>query len=181
VPIPEPGTYRPLKFIPPPGVTEKQAKQDQLAACYGVTMPTQQLSESEISTMRQLLAQHDSGARKMTIHDLNNPPKAQYRYQKFPMMVYDLEHSYPSRDEQKPKPNSLGMETVHVPAKVVTKIVESEEGLQEAVATGWSTEAPTFTEERHEPLSAQYANEASRVDDQIEEQRAKRAYNRKVA
>jgi hypothetical protein len=59
--------------------------------------------------------------------------------------------------------------------------VESEEGLQEAVATGWSTEAPTFTEERHEPLSAQYANEASRVDDQIEEQRAKRAYNRKVA
>jgi len=144
-------------------------------------MPAQEFSEVELSHMRQILSQHDAGARKMTIHDLNNPPKSQYRFQKFPMMVYDLEHSYPSTNEQRPKPNSLGTETVHVPAKIVRMVVQSEDELQHALAQGWSEQAPAFSEEREEPLSAQYAGEAERLDTQIEEQRAKRPYNRKVA
>lgn len=134
-------------------------------------MPAQQLSESEVMHMRQILAQHDSQHKPMTTTDLNNPPKEQYRFQKFPMMVYDLNNSYPSRDEQRPKSNSLGFETVHVPAKVLAKVIHSDEELQYVLANGWSEQAPAFNEEREEPLSAKYQNEASRVDAVIEEQR----------
>lgn len=165
MPIPEPGRYRPSNL------TKKQ-QQEQLAACYGVSMSTQQFSDAEVERMRQILASHDSQAKKSTIHDLNNPPKEQYRFQKFPMMVYDLQGSYPSRDEERPKSNSLGFETVHVPAKVISKVVSSDQELESSINLGWSIEAPSFTEEREEPLSAKYANEAGRIDAQIEEKRS---------
>jgi hypothetical protein len=181
MPIPEPAAYLPAKLITPPGITAKQAKQDQLAAIYGVNMANQQLTETDYAQMRNMLSQHDSQSKKMTIHDLNNPPREQYRFQKFPMMVYDLTHSYPSRNEQRPKANSLGMETVHMPAKVVSRTVNSDEELEEALNAGWSQQAPAFTEEREEPLNASYAGEAARIDEQIEEQRVKRTYNRKTA
>ena len=73
------------------------------------------------------------------------------------------------------------MEIVHVPAKVVSRTVNSDEELEDALNEGWSAQAPAFTEEREEPLSAKYANEANRVDEQLKEQRIKRAYNRKTA
>lgn len=175
MPIPPPSAYRPSNLT-------KQQQKEALAACYGVSdMPTEQLSASEIERMRHILAQHDSESKKTSIHDLNNPPRASYQFKKFPMMVYDLGNSYPSHDEQRPKANSLSMETVHVAAKVISATVHSEEQLQEAIAGGWSEDAPTFSEEREEYLSTALANEASAVDAQIEEQRAKRPYNRKAA
>jgi hypothetical protein len=86
MPIPA-GQYRPSNLT-------KQQRQEQLAAIYGVSMP---LTETEIARMRQLVLEHDSQAKKATIHDLNNPPKEQYRFQKFPMVVYDHQSSSPAR------------------------------------------------------------------------------------
>lgn len=174
MPIPEPGAYRPSNLT-------KAQQQEQLAACYGVNMSTQQLSSGEIERMRHILAQHDSEAKKTTIHDLNNPPRQAYHFQKFPMMVYNHERSYPSRDETRPKPNGAGTEVIHIPAKVASILIRSEEELASAVEDGWTQEAPAFNEEREEPLSAKYANEAERIDAEIEAGRPKRAYNRKVA
>ena len=141
-------------------------------------MTASQLTETEVAHMRQLLAQHDNGHKPMTTTDLNNPPKEQYRFQKFPMMVYDLSKSYPSYEKDEPRRNGMGIESVHYPAKVVSRTVHSEDELQHFLGEGWSEQAPIYTEEREEPLSAKYANEASRVDAQIEEQRAKRGPGR---
>lgn len=143
-------------------------------------MPTQQLTEPEIQAMRTILAQHDSQHQPMTTLDLNNPPRVQYRFQKFPMTVYNHEQSYPSHDVEQPKQNSLGFETVHVPARVVNAIVNSDEELQQFIDSGWSDQAPAFTEEREEHLSAKYENEAARFQEQIEERR-KVGRPRKVA
>lgn len=167
MPIPEPGAYRPSNL------TKKQ-QQEQLAAVYGVPMQTQQLTEVEAAQMRQILARHDSESKPVQIHDLNRPPQAPYRFQKFPMMVYDLENSYPSRDEDQARRNGMGIESVHIPAKVVSAIVNSEDELEQLLATGWSEQAPAFSEEREETLSAKYQNEANRVDEQIEAKRSKR-------
>lgn len=141
-------------------------------------MPTQQLSESEVAHMRKILAQHDSEHKPMRVFDLNSPPREQYRFQKFPMMVYDLANSNPSYEEDQPRRNGMGIETVHVPARVISRTVNSEEELQEAIAQGWSEQAPAYSEDRAEPLSSKYASEAGRVDAQIEEQRVKRGPGR---
>ena len=119
----------------------------------------QELSFEEVARMRQIVAQFDADRKPMSTVDLNNPPREQYRFQKFPMMVYDLTRS--------------------TPAKVFHKTADSEEELQDLIEAGWSVQAPEFTEEREEPLSPQYQAEAARVDDQIETLRQKRAYNRK--
>ena len=176
MPIPPPERYAPSTL------TKKQ-QQEQLAVCYGVNMSpvdTQiPLSASEIERMRHIIAQHDSETKKATIHDLNNPPKEPYKFQKFPMMVYDLEHSHPAQDVKQPKVNGMGTEVVHIPAKVVSQVVRSEEQLRAALAGGWSEEAPVFTEEREEPLKVAYASEAGQIDAVIEANRPKRHYNRK--
>jgi hypothetical protein len=174
MPIPDPGCFRPMKFVAPPGVTEKEAKQAQLAAVYGVTMPVQQLSETEVANLRAILAQHDSEHKPMVTMDLNNPPKAPYRYQPFPKMIYDLNASHAARDERKPRELASGgvvMETVHIPAKVVTRRVESQEELDAALAEGWSQQAPNFTAEQEIPLKAAYAAEAGQIDEEIERRR----------
>jgi hypothetical protein len=139
VPIPEPGRYRPSNLT-------KQQRQQELAAAYGVPMP-QQLSESDYEHMRILLAQHESERKPVTIVDLNNPPRAAYRHQKFPMMVYDLEHS--TRE------------------KVVTGLVHSEKELMQALEDGWSENAPEYREERVEPLKATLQAEADQIDEQL--------------
>lgn len=145
-------------------LTKKQ-QQEQLAAVYGVPMP-QQLTEVEVNQMRQILAQHDSQNKPMTTIDLNNPPKEPYRFQKFPMMVYDLEHSHPARSEEQLQRNNTLLE-VHIPAKVVFATVGSEDELQSALQAGWSDKAPDFTAEEETPLSPRYAGEAARLDEQI--------------
>lgn len=158
MPIPPPERYAPSNL------TKKQ-QQEQLAACYGVTMPTaeQPLSELEVAHMRKILAQHDSAAPKVKIHDLNNPPKDPYRFQRFPLTVYDLKNSHPAQDKQQPKANSLGHETVHVPAKVISRIVQSEGELEDALAAGWSEAAPSFGAEPDNSLDPKWAGEARRV------------------
>lgn len=159
MPIPPPARYAPSNL------TKKQ-QQEQLAVCYGVNM-SEQLTATEVEKMRHIVAQHDSTSNKTTIHDLNNPPKEPYRFQKFPLTVYDLKASYPSRDEDRPKPNGAGRELVHIPAKLVTKLVHSEADLRESIEDGWSEEAPAFGAEPDNTLSAKYASEAGRVQAKI--------------
>jgi len=137
--------------IPPPeryiksNLTREQ-REEQLAIVYGVTV--NQLSHEEIERMRQIVQQHDGERKPMQIVDLNNPPKEPYRFQEFPMMVYDLTHS--------------------APGHVVSKLVHSEVELQASLEKGWTKQAPAFSDERIEPLSASYQAEASRIDRQIE-------------
>jgi hypothetical protein len=164
MPIPEPGSIRRSNLT-------KQQQQDQLAAIYGVTMPTQQLSEQEVAHMRQILAQHDSEHKPMQVFDLNNPPKEQYHFQKFPMMLYDHANSHPAYDEERPSRVGMGTDTFHVPAKVITLVVETEEQLQRALGDGWSEEAPEFRETPNEHLSAKLAAEAEKVQEQIDARR----------
>lgn len=40
--------------------------------------------------MRQIVQMNDAQRKPMQTIDLNNPPKEPYRFQKFPMIVYDL-------------------------------------------------------------------------------------------
>lgn len=126
-------------------------------------MSPEPITATDIEKMRHLVAQHDSTSKKTTIHDLNNPPKEPYRFQKFPMMVYDLKNSHPAKDVTRPKANGAGTELVHIPAKVVTQVIRSEEQLQAALDGGWSEEAPAFGAEPDNTLSPKYASEAGRV------------------
>ena len=139
MPIPEPARYRPSNLT-------KEQRQQELAAAYGVPMP-QQLSEEQYEQMRILLAQHESERKPLIIVDLNNPPREPYRHQKFPMMVYDLEHS--TRE------------------KLITGLVHSEAELRHAIQDGWSEQAPEFREERIERLNPRLQAEADSVDEQL--------------
>jgi hypothetical protein len=160
MPIPEPGRFRPSNL------TAEQQK-EQLAAIYGVPM---NISESEIARMREILAQHDGQHLPMTTMDLNNPARKPYRFEKFPMAVYDHTNSYTGYEEERMTPAGR-FETVHVAAKIVSRIVRSEQELAGALADGWSEQAPEFREEREEPLSARYANEAGRIDEALEKRK----------
>jgi hypothetical protein len=170
MPITEPGQYRPSNL------TKKQ-QQEQLAACYGVTMPTQQLTEVEVANMRRILAQHDGQSKPMITTDLNNPPHKPYRFEKFPMIVYDLQNSHPARSEEQLQRNNTLLE-VHIAAKVVHATVNSEEELAQAIEAGWSQEAPSFNELPEDDLKPQYANEAARVDEVIRKSKPRKPFGR---
>lgn len=164
MPIPAPERYRRSNLT-------KQQQQEQLAAVYGVPMAPEQLSAEEIQRMRQILATHDSEHKPMQTVDLNNPPRTGYKFQKFPMIVYDLANSRAGFDEDRPSRNGFGVDKFHVAAKIVSMTVNTEDQLSQALANGWSENAPEFREEREEPLSVQYQNEANRVQERIEETR----------
>lgn len=119
------------------------------------------ITQEEIERMRQIVKQHDSERTPMTIHDLNNPPKQPYRYQKFPMMVYDAQRSHPGH--------------------VVSRIVDDEDALEVARLEGWSVAPPACTEERIEPLSASYRAEAEKIDNQIQESKRRTRRGSEVA
>lgn len=177
MPIPEPAIYRPSNLT-------KQQKQDALAACYGVTMATEPMSEVEIARLRQILLQHDAEHKPLATIDLNNPPKVPYRHQKFPMAVYDHEHSQPAHDELRAvrSGNLVVEEQVHVPAKVVMRLVQNERELEAALDNGWSDKAPEYREEREEPLSAANEAEVARVQAQLDQKRPGRpARHKEVA
>lgn len=158
MPIPEPGIYRPSNLT-------KAQQQAQLAAVYGVSM--EQLTHAEIERMRAIVASHDGERKPMTTIDLNNPPKQSYRFQKFPMMLYDLENSHPSHEEERPSKTGFGVEVVHVAAVVRSTTVNSEEELQQALAEGWSQEAPGFSEESEQPLSPKLQKEVDQVQERV--------------
>lgn len=108
----------------------------------------QELSFEEVNRMRQIVQNFDASRRPMTTTDLNNPPKEPYRFQKFPMMVYQGKQ---------------------------TAIVQSEDELQDALADGWSQEAPAATEVEAETLSPKYQMEVQQVQEKLAESRKRKA------
>jgi hypothetical protein len=97
------------------------------------------LTHDEIERMRQIVMQHDSeGKRTMNEFDLNNPPKAPYRHQEFPRIVYD-----------------------HVGRKTLK--VRNQAELENALGAGYELEA--FAPEVAEPeLSPAERAEVARLD-----------------
>jgi hypothetical protein len=152
--IPEPSAVRPhtLYTSGPDGKLKPASKEQraaELSAVYGDPMSTQvlNLSAGEIERMRQIVSQADSQNKNgIAPMDLNNPPKEPYRYQKFPMMVYNHGKSVAAHDEVKGVKvgNVITNETVHVPAKLVSTIVNNEKELEKALKAGWKAEPPEF-------------------------------------
>ena len=126
----------------------KEQRQRELAAVIGVDMSTApQLTQAEIEQMRRIVGLHDAQSKNtLKVMDPNNPPKEPYKYQKFPMTVYDHKKCAPAHEK------TVGVkvghivteQTVHVPAKHHTLIVYSEAELAKARKAGWSEEAPNF-------------------------------------
>ena len=146
MPIPEPSLSRPSNL------TKKQ-RADELAACYGVdkAMPSTvaSLTQEEVERMRQIVLAADAERQPFQTIDLNNPPRQQYRFQKYPQMLYDLDTS--------------------TPQKIVHYTVQNQEEFDAAIAEGWSEQPPNYTEQREEYLKPAYAAEASQVQEQIEQ------------
>lgn len=138
---------------------------------------TPEITPSEAQNMREILARFDAQSKPVTTFDLNNPPRTQYRHQKFPMMVYDHSASYPAHDKDQVviRGSVPVQETVHVTAKIVSRLVHSEHDLREALGAGWSEEAPTFREVAQDEPTGKYQAEAERVQEQIETRRGRRA------
>lgn len=126
----------------------REQRQQAEAAIYGVresaVMPVNNFdvsnfSQDQIEAMRQVVMQSDNGA-KSSEFDLNNPPKAAYRHQAFPKLVYNHEASEPSRIEIVIE-NGRNTEK-HIEPKLVSAKVNSAEELEDALAAGWSEEVP---------------------------------------
>lgn len=110
----------------------------------------QEFSASEIKIARRIVAQADAQSKnKIQVMDPNNPPKERYVHQRFPMMVYDHRESKPAHDKTEGLKvgNIVTEQKVHVPAKLVTKLVHTEAQLAQALAKGWSEEPPSFAVE----------------------------------
>jgi|HubBroStandDraft_1064217.scaffolds.fasta_scaffold00168_26 hypothetical protein len=75
-------------------LTRAQQREAELAI-YGYTkdpMSEQLLSESEVSTMRAILARHDSKRKPIREFDLNKPPQEPYTHKEFPKAMHDHEN-----------------------------------------------------------------------------------------
>ena len=158
MPFNDPAVYRPSNL------TRKQ-QQEQLAACYGVKEMSMELTATEAEQMRGLLAKYDSQHKKIEIHNINEQPRVPYRHQKFPMMMYNHEKSYPAHTETKTAivGSSVLEETIHIKAKVSTRIVHSEHEMESAKVEGWSTTPPEFREEPEETMSDEIRKEMESV------------------
>lgn len=122
----------------------KQQKQQELEIIYGVDMAAQ-LTVNEIEKMRELLAQHDAQNSEGSDFD---PSKVviPYRYQKFPMMIYDHSKSYPAheREQTVTRGSMVVNEIVHVTANLASKVVRNQAELEEHLEQGWSENPPSF-------------------------------------
>lgn len=88
-----------------------------------------QVTQSEIESMRRIVAQHDSqNKNSLKVMDPNNPPKEPYKFQKFPLSLYDHKKCEPAQDKKVGVKvgNIITEQTVHVPAKHRTLIVNNE-------------------------------------------------------
>jgi hypothetical protein len=130
---------------------------------------SQALTPVEAEQMRSILQRYDNDRKPVQIHNLNDPPKVPYRYQKFPKMLYNHEQSEPAHEVTKSAivGSSVIEERVHVRAKVVTIIVHNESDLAEYLADGWREDAPEFRADLEDTLSRAYEAEAARADDQL--------------
>jgi hypothetical protein len=129
-----------------------------------------EITAVEAQQMRELLARFDSQHKPMEIHDLNKPPQAPYRFQKFPMTVYLHSESEAARDETQQARSGLGIVDVHIPARMVSRIVHSEEELARALADGWSDKAPEFREDdsQEAELSPRDQREMKALQEQLD-------------
>jgi hypothetical protein len=161
MPIPEPGIYRPSNL------TKKQ-QQDELASCYGVSM-SEQISAADAEQLRQILQRYDLEHKPVQIINLNDPPKVSYKFQKFPMVVYDHRASQPAHEELRSAivGSSVIEEMVHIRAKIVSRIVNSEAELQQALEDGLELNAPEFREDAEAELSAPLQMEAHAVEQKL--------------
>src|SRR5215831_3851994 len=102
----------------------KEQRREQEAAIYGLSTNEmiQQLSPEEIERMRAIVAQHDQQNKGgIKEFDLNNPPKAPYRHQEYPKMVYDHEertHARVHNREQEQEALNAGYSLEPFPAEV---------------------------------------------------------------
>ena len=124
----------------------------------------------EAEQMRAILQRYDNDHKPITIHNLNDPPKTPYRYQKFPKMLYNHEQSEPAHEVIKSAivGSSVIEEAVHVRAKVVTIIVHNESNYEEYLAAGWREDPPPFRAEPDDTLSPAYQAEAQRADARLD-------------
>jgi len=136
MPIPEPGLYRPSNLT-------KEQREADLAACYGVTVE-QEITHEEAQRMRQILARFESESKPIQTIDLNNHPREQYIFQKFPMLVYRINE---------------------------TLKVNCEEQLNDALDLGWSKDASSFHDERTEDLKPAYQMEVQQAETRLAEAR----------
>ena len=152
MPIPEPSLHRPsLLYTSRADGTLKPASKEQrqreMAAVIGVDMSTAapQLTQGEIERMRQIVNQHDSKNKNgMQVMDPNNPPKEPYKFQKFPMVLYNHKKCEAAQEKSVGVKvgNVVTEQRVHVPAKYHTLTVNSEGELAQALKRGWSEKAP---------------------------------------
>lgn len=105
------------------------------------------LTDEEIRKMRELIADHDAEGSEEGDFD---PSKVRvpYTFQKFPMMIYNHEMSYPAYDTEKNvlRGSVVVAEMVHVKAHLASKTVHTQRELEAALHQGWSESAPTFQE-----------------------------------
>ena len=128
-----------------------------------------EITPVEAEQLRSILQRYDNDHKPIAIHNLNDPPKTPYRYQKFPKMLYNHDESEPAHEITKSAivGSSVIEETVHVRAKVVSMIVHNERDFEKAIADGWREDAPEFRDEPADTLSAAYKAEANRADEQL--------------
>lgn len=109
-----------------------------------------QFTPEEVERMRKIVMEADQQKPVETI-DLNNPKPKPYRFQKFPKMVYALDEA-----------------GKHL-------IVASEEELEEALAEGWTEEAPITAAVEEPYLSPALQREADAKQAEIDALKRQRA------
>lgn len=120
-------------------------------------MDTQNFTIEQVDAMRDALRKIDANSRPKTI-DMSQPVIVPYKYRAFPKVLYNHEECKPSRFETKDSalPGAKS-ETRAVPPVFVTKTVNSQVELDEALAEGWKVEAPDFNVPVKRPRTAKVA------------------------
>lgn len=145
MPIPSPAPYRRSNLT-------KQQKKDELEAIYGVTMS--QITDEEIQKMREMIANHDAETSEEVDFDPSKV-KVPYRFQKFPMVVYNHARSRAACDEERNvlRGSLVVAEVVHVKAHLASMLVQHQQELDAALSAGWSEAPPEFKEEQEDEPS----------------------------
>lgn len=102
-----------------------------------------QFTPEEVERMRKIVMEADQQKPVETI-DLNNPKPKPYRFQKFPKMIYSLDESGKNM------------------------MVRSEEELEEALAEGWTEDAPVIEQIEEPYLSPALQREADAKQAEID-------------
>lgn len=111
--------------------------------------------KKEAEAQRQIFAPEENEMAENSFAapiDLSRPPVVPYSHQKFPKMLYDHKASRAEREEMGKVPSGvqgfLIDAPVHVPAHIVTCIVQGEDELQAKLKEGWSEKPPDFSKRK---------------------------------